>query len=37
LRERLTRAFGDAARRHEPGAHTHDHAALISGQEASHA
>lgn len=37
LRERLTRAFGDSARRYEPGAHPHDHASLLSGQEAPHA
>jgi len=37
LRERLTRAFGDAAHRYEPGAHAHDLSSLLSGQEASHA
>ena len=37
LRERLTRAFGDAARRYEPGSHPHDHSALLAGQEVPHA
>ena len=37
LREHLTRTFGDAAHRYEPGAHAHDHSSLLSGQEAPHA
>jgi RNA polymerase sigma-70 factor (ECF subfamily) len=37
LRERLTRAFGDATHRYTPGAHPHDHASLFSGLEAPHA
>ena len=37
LREQLTRTFGDAAHRYEPGAHPHDHSSLLSGQEAPHA
>lgn len=37
LRERLTRAFGDAARRYQPDPDAHDHTHLLAGKGMRHA